>query len=204
MRARPALDEAFAGAGMRSIRTIPQLGLVVAEVQAGLDLAQAAASLAGHAGIAWAEPNYTFSVDATGSVPNDPYYASQQSPYLSHLQMPAAWDITTGRPEVIVAILDTGLDMSHPDLRDGVWTNPDEIPGNGIDDDGNGFVDDVHGWNFPDGNNRIYDDHGHGTHVAGIAAARINNGIGIAGHGRRRRRSCRWTSSAAASAPTRT
>ncbi len=97
------------------------------------------------------------------------------------MEMPAAWDYTTGRSDVIIAILDTGVYTKHLDLAENIWTNPLEIPDNGIDDDGNGFIDDVHGWNFPDGNNQIYDDYGHGTHVAGIAAARINNGIGIAG-----------------------
>jgi len=113
-------------------------------------------------------------------VPNDPNYPTQGA-YLNRLEMPAAWDFTTGRPEVVIAILDTGVYLNHPDLAAGIWTNPLEIPDNGIDDDGNGFIDDIHGWNFPDGNNQIYDDYSHGTHVAGIAAARINNMTGIAG-----------------------
>ena len=129
--------------------------------------------------IEWAEPNYTFTLDAT---PNDPYYPTNQAPYLNRLEMPAAWDYTTGQSDIIIAVLDTGVSTDHPDLASGIWTNSKEISGDsGIDDDGNGFIDDVHGWNFPDGNNQIYDDHGHGTHVAGIAAARINNGVGIAG-----------------------
>ncbi len=173
---------ALAGAGLRVIRTIPQLNLALAETSAATDLAAAAERAEAQPGIEWAEPNYTFALDSTDFVPNDPYYASPQAAYLSRLQMPAAWDITTGKPEVVVAVLDTGLDMTHPDLLGGVWENAAEKNGRtGVDDDGNGFVDDVNGWNFPDDNGKIYDDHGHGTHVAGTIAARINNGIGIAG-----------------------
>ncbi len=128
--------------------------------------------------VAWAEPNYLIYLDFT---PNDPLYASIQINYLSRLQMESAWNVTTGRADVVIAVLDTGVEMSHPDLAGGIWTNPDEIAGNRVDDDGNGFVDDVHGWDFADKDNDPSDDYGHGTHVAGIAAARINNGIGIAG-----------------------
>ena len=167
--------------GMSVQNTIPQLGIAVVEAPgAGSDaeMAATAAALEANPAVEWAEPNYTFTLDA---VPNDPSYNTTQAPYLNRLEMPAAWDYTTGRPEVVIAILDTGVTLSHPDLAAGIWTNPLEIPDNGIDDDGNGFIDDIHGWNFPDGNNLIYDDYGHGTHVAGIAAARINNETGIAG-----------------------
>jgi uncharacterized repeat protein (TIGR01451 family) len=91
-----------------------------------------------------------------------------------------AWDLVTGG-EVVVAVLDSGVDYRHPDLADNIWTNPGEIPGNGVDDEGNGFVDDLHGWNFVDGNNDPMDLRYHGTHVAGIIAAVGNNGVGIAG-----------------------
>ncbi len=128
--------------------------------------------------VAWAEPNYLFT---PAFVPNDPSYGSIQRTYLSRLAMEDAWDFTTGRAEVVIAVLDTGVDAAHPDLAGGLWTNPGEIPDNGLDDDGNGFVDDVHGWDFADNDNDPADDHSHGTHVAGIAAARINNAVGIAG-----------------------
>ena len=89
---------------------------------------------------------------------------------------------------VYVAVLDTGVDLNHSDLVDQIWVNPTEVPGNGLDDDGNGHVDDIHGWRFghdaignPYESNLVDDDHGHGTHVAGIIAARGNNGQGIAG-----------------------
>lgn len=70
--------------------------------------------------------------------------------------------------KIIVAIIDTGMDMNHPALKDNLWVNPKEIPDNGIDDDGNGFIDDIHGWNFVAETNKPFDSHGHGTHIAGI------------------------------------
>jgi subtilisin family serine protease len=80
-----------------------------------------------------------------------------------------------------VAVVDTGVDVSHPDLAPNLWTNPGEIPGNGIDDDADGYVDDVHGVDLLDGDGDPRDDNGHGTHIAGIVAARGDNGIGVAG-----------------------
>jgi subtilisin family serine protease len=91
-----------------------------------------------------------------------------------------AWRQTTGG-DITVAVVDSGVDLSHPDLAANLWTNPGEIPGNGIDDDGNGYVDDVHGYDFVDGDGTPQDANGHGTHVAGIIAARGGNGIGGSG-----------------------
>ena len=95
-----------------------------------------------------------------------------------------AWDVyeDSGR-EVIVAIVDTGVDYTHEELADRIWINSDEIPGNGIDDDGNGYVDDVYGWNFYDNTNQVYtgSEDDHGTHGAGTIVAKADNGIGIAG-----------------------
>lgn len=91
-----------------------------------------------------------------------------------------AWAQTTGS-ETIVAVVDTGVDLSHPDLAPNMWRNPGEVAANGLDDDGNGVVDDVHGADFVSGDGDPTDDNGHGTHVAGIIAARGNNGLGIAG-----------------------
>lgn len=101
-----------------------------------------------------------------------------------------AWQLTTGSRDIVVAIVDTGIDPLHPDIAQNLWRNPGETgldskgrdkATNGIDDDGNGFIDDVHGWNFVHGNNFIQDNHGHGTHIAGIIGAEGGNGIGITG-----------------------
>lgn len=93
-----------------------------------------------------------------------------------------AWKKTTGSKDVIVAVIDTGIDYKHSDLKNNLWRNIAEVDGEaGVDDDGNGFIDDFYGWNFPGNNNDISDVQGHGTHVAGIIGAEGNNGIGITG-----------------------
>jgi subtilisin family serine protease len=93
----------------------------------------------------------------------------------------AGWDIRTDATAAPVAIIDTGMNLDHPDLVDNLWTNPGEIPGNGVDDDHNGFVDDVHGFDFVDDDAVPEDENGHGTHVAGIIGARGDNNFGVAG-----------------------
>ncbi len=93
---------------------------------------------------------------------------------------PAAWARGYTGKGIIVAVLDTGVDYNHSDLRDNIWTNPGEIPGNGIDDDGNGYIDDAKGWSFADNSNNVIDVNGHGTHVAGTIAG-ANNGFGVTG-----------------------
>jgi subtilisin family serine protease len=127
--------------------------------------------------------------------PNDPSYASSGSwgqPYddlwgIKRIGSGTAWDRTRGAG-VVVAVVDTGADYQHPDLAANIWENPGEIPGNGIDDDGNGCVDDTRGWDFvgdsylnPVEDNDPMDDYGHGTHVAGTVAAVGDNGIGVVG-----------------------
>lgn len=94
-----------------------------------------------------------------------------------------AWNLTTGSKDVVVAVFDTGIDLSHPDLVNNIWHNSGEIAGNGVDDDHNGFIDDTTGWNFVDGNNNVQDTSftGHGTLVSGVIAAQGNNAQGIAG-----------------------
>ena len=124
-------------------------------------------------------------------VPNDPNYGEQWN--LAVMNMPQAWDIEQGTPEVTVAVVDGGVDMQHPEFRSQLWRNVGEIPGNGVDDDGNGYVDDLNGWDFSDAptlpgsgdwtvrDNEPEDEIGHGTRVSGIIGAAANNGIGIAG-----------------------
>jgi len=118
---------------------------------------------------------------AAAAQPDDPFF-DQQWPLAreSVLGRAVAWQQTTGAG-ALVAVLDTGADFSHPDLQGAFWTNPGEAPGNRVDDDRNGFVDDVHGADLVNDDGDPADDEGHGTHVAGIVAARSGNGIGVAG-----------------------
>ena len=93
----------------------------------------------------------------------------------------SAWDLGTGSNTLVVMVIDTGVDATHQDLAANIWVNPGEIAGNGIDDDGNGYIDDVHGIDFVNGDTDPTDDYGHGTHVAGTIGAVGNNGIGVVG-----------------------
>jgi large repetitive protein len=97
------------------------------------------------------------------------------------IDAPEAWDIETGSPDVVIGEIDTGIDYMHPDLAANIWNNTDEIPGNDIDDDHNGYIDDIRGWNFYDNDSNVTDGYGHGTLCSGVAVMVTDNGIGGAG-----------------------
>ncbi|HET9951328.1 MAG TPA: S8 family serine peptidase, partial [Candidatus Eisenbacteria bacterium] len=167
------------------------------------DLSVAAAAFRNLPEIERAEPDYVASQGATdgsptGDLPDDPDFATYQwgfrntgeqitepenLPRVAGADIHAAdaWAVTTGDRQVVVAILDTGIRTDHPEFEGRIWTNEGEIPGNGIDDDQNGYVDDVSGWNFVANDPSPYDDGGHGTACAGIVAANANNGSLVAG-----------------------
>jgi subtilisin family serine protease/putative cell wall-binding protein len=138
-------------------------------------------------GVAYAAPNYLHHIDA---IPTDPRFeelwgmdnqGQTGGTEDADIDAPEAWDIQTGDGSVVVAVIDTGVDYRHPDLEGNMWTNPGEIPGNGIDDDGNGYVDDVYGYDFFNYDSDPLDDHSHGTHCSGTIGATANDGIGVAG-----------------------
>lgn len=131
----------------------------------------------------YAEPNYLVYACSTDAAnyKSDPMYSQQWG--IPAINLDKLWEepvVNTKRP--VIAIIDTGVDITHPDLADNIWTNPLENDGaEGNDDDGNGFIDDIHGWDFVNQSARMRDNNGHGTHCAGIAAAVGGNGIGITG-----------------------
>ncbi|MDP6810988.1 MAG: S8 family serine peptidase [Kiritimatiellia bacterium] len=137
--------------------------------------------------VLYAEPNYTRTVGAT---PDDPLLAQLWGMHNTgqnggtddaDIDAPEAWDRVTGSDQVIVAVIDTGVNYNHADLAANMWINAGETAGNGVDDDGNGFVDDVYGYDFINSDADPIDDHDHGSHCAGTIGGVGNNGIGVVG-----------------------
>ncbi len=134
----------------------------------------------------YAEPDYEVS---TQTEPNDPYYYSSGSWGQSYADLwgikkinsSGAWGQTTGSNSIVVAVIDTGVDYNHQDLAANVWTNLDETPNNGVDDDSNGYIDDYYGYDFYNYDSDPFDDHAHGTHVSGTIGGVGNNNVGVVG-----------------------
>jgi thermitase len=152
--------------------------------------------------VQFAEPNYLYRISAAeSSAPTDPLYSklwglgnrgsnepdrngrTSSTPGVPGADISAekAWSLTQGSRKVVIAVIDTGIDYNHPDLKNNIWINEKEIAGNNIDDDRNGYVDDVHGWNAQLDNGNPMDGNAHGTHCAGTIGADHNNGQGVAG-----------------------
>jgi subtilisin family serine protease/fibronectin type 3 domain-containing protein/methionine-rich copper-binding protein CopC len=174
--------------GAEIAATLPLVpGLQRVRLTGGLSLDAALAALRGDPHILYAEPDYRVRI---AGLSTDPRFSEQWDFHNSgqsggtidaDIDAPEAWDLTTGTGRTLVAVIDTGVDYRHPDLAANIWVNADELPGNHIDDDNNGYTDDVHGYDFYNNDGNPLDDHNHGTHVAGTIGAVGNNGSGVAG-----------------------
>jgi large repetitive protein len=171
------------------------IGAALVSVPSGTEAAE---RLRRNIHVRYAEPNGIITADDLAPLPNDPGFGQlwgldntgQVVNFVAgtagdDIAARQAWGVTTGSRNVVVAVIDSGIDYNHPDLAANIWTNPGEncagCRNNGVDDDHNGYVDDWRGWNFLNGNNNPLDDNGHGTHVAGTIGAVGDNGIGITG-----------------------
>jgi subtilisin family serine protease len=166
--------------GVRLEDTLPLPRLQLMRVRGAVSVSRVITALEARPEVAYAERNLRFRLHA---VPNDPLYPEQWG--LERIDAPEAWDTETGTSDVVVAVLDSGIEHEHPDLDGNLWRNQGESGGgkevNGEDDDDNGLTDDHMGWDFFGEDNDPRDPNGHGTHVAGIIGAEGNNGTGVAG-----------------------
>jgi subtilisin family serine protease len=184
--ARGALHAASGATVVRHFASVPGLHLV--KLGAGASMDRALAQYGYSPDVLYVEPNHALKLEA---MPNDPRFVAgdpgvwglNMVPLFSDtdIDAPEAWDLVTGSANVVVAIVDTGIDYTHEDLAANVFRNEADCNTNGIDDDGNGFVDDCHGIAPVNGHSDPMDDHGHGSHVAGTIGAVGNNGIGVVG-----------------------
>ena len=166
---------------------LPFIGVLRVQIPSSISVGQAIEALYRSGVVEYAEPNYRVHLRAT---PNDPSFNQQWGLHNTgqsggtvdaDIDAPSAWNTQKTATDVVVVVIDTGVDYNHEDLSANMWKNPDEIPGNSIDDDGNGYVDDVYGIDEWDDDSDPMDTEGHGTAVAGIIAAQGNNAKGIAG-----------------------
>jgi subtilisin family serine protease len=174
---------------LQSFQIVSNLYLV--KIPAHLSVPEAIARYKGYANVLYAEPNYIVrTAQHVQLTPNDPNFTQLWGLHNTgqtggtpdaDIDAPEAWDITTGSSSVVVFVVDTGVDYNHPDLNANLWRNPGEIPSNGIDDDGNGYVDDVYGIDTYYNDTDPFDGDGHGTHVSGTIGAIGNNNVGVVG-----------------------
>ncbi len=178
-----------ASVGAIPMKSIARLGITQMSVDPNADMVDVIAAFLADPNCLSAEPNYI--VRSLATTPNDPLYAANMwglnntgqtgGTVDADIDAPEAWDATTGSNTTIVGIIDTGIDWDHPDLAANIWSNPGETV-NGSDDDGNGYIDDVRGWDFVNEDNDPDDPvDGHGTHVAGTVGAVGNNSVGVTG-----------------------
>ena len=162
--------------GANVMEKFGDLGWVHLKLRKGQTVDEAISEFSKMADVETVQPNFYYRLLTT---PNDALWSDLYG--MAKISAPAAWDLTTGSTDVVVADIDTGFDYTHEDLADNAWKNTGEIPNNGIDDDNNGFVDDYYGYDFRYNDPDPQDENGHGTHTAGTIGAVGNNSIGVAG-----------------------